>query len=397
MSDVAERIARFNKNRLPSVLPRKYDAMSVDAFRFFRGSNHLFYEDLHKLPLFGKHPAIWICGDLHIENFGSFRGDNKLVYFDINDFDEAVLAPFTWDVARMTTSILVAAKMLGIDGLSARKLANLFLNSYFHCLKTGKSKHVETKIAKGILHSFLEKVQNRKMKMLIRERTMSNGQRLRIDNVKQLLLDEDDREKTVQALERWMVRAKDVRYHYHIVDAAFRIAGTGSLGVKRYVLLAKNDEKKTVLIDIKQATPPSSLRWIKTPQPEWSSDAERVVWTQTMLQSTPPALLTNYQYEKEWYVLKMLQPSEDKIDYSKLNADMLALELLMANMGTLTASAHLRTTGRKGSCTADALMEAAANNDLKKEILSTATDYCAQTMSYYKDFTTAYKSGFFGH
>ena len=68
--------------------------MASDPFYFFRGTAHLFYEDLvnTEAALPGQ-PLTWVCGDLHIENFGSYKGDNRLVYFDINDFDEANLAP----------------------------------------------------------------------------------------------------------------------------------------------------------------------------------------------------------------------------------------------------------------------------------------------------------------
>ncbi len=44
-----------------------------------------FYEDLQDVPL-PQSPNTWICGDLHLENFGSYKANNKLVYFDLNDF-----------------------------------------------------------------------------------------------------------------------------------------------------------------------------------------------------------------------------------------------------------------------------------------------------------------------
>jgi uncharacterized protein (DUF2252 family) len=89
--------------------------MSESAFRFFRGTCHLFYEDLGKNSSFPSSPASWITGDLHLENFGSYKGDNGLVYFDVNDFNEAILAPVTWEIARMTTSIFVALMICRSD------------------------------------------------------------------------------------------------------------------------------------------------------------------------------------------------------------------------------------------------------------------------------------------
>ena len=60
-------------------------------------------------------PQTWIWGDLHIENFGSFKSDNRSVYFDLNDLDEAVLAPASWELARIVTSIFIAFESLEIE------------------------------------------------------------------------------------------------------------------------------------------------------------------------------------------------------------------------------------------------------------------------------------------
>ena len=105
--DVVQRIQSFNFGREPERLRLKYQAMRADAFAFLRGTCHLFYEDWPRSTPLNNAPATWICGDLHVENFGTYKGDNRLAYFDINDFDEAALAPSTWDLARFITSVLV--------------------------------------------------------------------------------------------------------------------------------------------------------------------------------------------------------------------------------------------------------------------------------------------------
>src|SRR5262250_1305437 len=104
MSNVEERITQFNRSFSENSLKIKYERMSENAFSFFRGTCHLFYEDLAKENNLAPSPQVWICGDLHLENFGSYKADNRLVYFDLNDFNEAVLAPSAWELLRMTTS-----------------------------------------------------------------------------------------------------------------------------------------------------------------------------------------------------------------------------------------------------------------------------------------------------
>src|ERR1700759_5034213 len=114
MPELAERLKAFNKDLLPEMVQLKYEAMTENAFRFYRGTCHLFYEDLANASPLPLSPVAWICGDLHIENFGSYKGDNKLVYFDINDFDEACLAPSLYELIRLLTSVLVGADDLRV-------------------------------------------------------------------------------------------------------------------------------------------------------------------------------------------------------------------------------------------------------------------------------------------
>lgn len=46
--------------------------MRQDPFAFLRGSGHLFYDALSpRLDHLG--PLAWMCGDLHLENFGAFK------------------------------------------------------------------------------------------------------------------------------------------------------------------------------------------------------------------------------------------------------------------------------------------------------------------------------------
>jgi len=90
MKSLEKRLKKFNVEFLEDSLKLKYERMAKDAFSFFRGTCHLFYEDLSKEKNLPASPPIWISGDLHVENFGSFKSDNRLVYFDLNDFEEAI-------------------------------------------------------------------------------------------------------------------------------------------------------------------------------------------------------------------------------------------------------------------------------------------------------------------
>src|SRR3978361_2048809 len=104
MATLYQRLTSFHTDMLPEKVSLKYEVMAENAFRFYRGTCHLFYEDLAAAQPLPLSPLSWICGDLHLENFGSFRGENDLVYFDLNDFDEGLSAPAAYEVVRMATS-----------------------------------------------------------------------------------------------------------------------------------------------------------------------------------------------------------------------------------------------------------------------------------------------------
>lgn len=156
-ADALDRIERFNAGREPERLALKYREMCKSPFAFFRGTAHLFWEDLaareSALP---KGPLVWACGDLHFENFGSFQGDNGLSYFDLNDFDESALAPTTWEVSRFVSSAYVAAPSLNLTGAEANELVKLFLDAYRTALGDGKARWIERATASGMVRKTQE-------------------------------------------------------------------------------------------------------------------------------------------------------------------------------------------------------------------------------------------------
>ena len=161
MRDPYERVISFNRSRDAVFLPFKYKLMASSAFRFFRGSCHLFYEDLAQQQTWKDQTLTWICGDLHVENFGSYRSRHQVVYFDLNDFDEAVLAYPTWEIARFICSIYLAGKELNIQDVDLKTIASQLLDDYLNALKLGKAFAVEKETVDGILKKYIKTVSER--------------------------------------------------------------------------------------------------------------------------------------------------------------------------------------------------------------------------------------------
>jgi uncharacterized protein (DUF2252 family) len=390
MEKITERIVRFNENKLPRMLPLKYRLMRENAFRFFRGTCHLFYEDLAGAG-FPAGPPGWICGDLHLENFGSYRSDNNQVYFDLNDFDEAILAPVTWEVGRLLTSIFIGFGSLKIEQRRAEKMARLFLRSYSSALLTGKADYVEAAMATGIVCDFLTAVARRKQRIILEKKASLWKRRVQIlkDNPKHFKLKRETKEALFEHVTAWLKVDNDSPYNYEVVDGVFRLAGTGSVGVERYAFLLKSLNKtgyKYILLDMKEAAPSSLAPFCNFDQPAWPTEADRVIAIQRRMQNRCPALLSTSVFRGKSFIMQEMQPAKDSIDFRLLRDRYRDMYSVIDKMAMLTASSQLRSSGQDGSAITDELKQFAADQAWQEAVLDFALRYSYQVQDYYRAF-----------
>ena len=393
---VSERIEAFNKSLLQDKVKLKYKLMAANAYRFYRGTCHLFYEDLSTQASFPSSPQTWICGDLHLENFGSYKANNRFVYFDQNDFGESILAPSAWELVRMITSIFVAFEK---EENKVREWAELYLDTYCDTLTGGKEKHIEARLANGIVKSFLERISKRTSKQLLRKQVIKKKRRnyLFIDNRKYFSLEDSLKAELLDHLKKWISVKSRKLTEYEVEDVAFRVAGTGSLGVKRYVFLLHNLKRRNsfLLLDMKESRPSSLQKYVSIPQPVWASNAEREVAIQLRMQDAAVALTDTIQFRDDFFVIQELQPAEDKIDMTLLVDREKDIRCIIEDMAVLTASAQLRSSGRQGSAIADELIEFGKSRGWQSDILAYAKHYSKQVQTYYKEFSNDYNKGYF--
>jgi uncharacterized protein (DUF2252 family) len=392
---ISERIDMYNKALLPSKVAGKYKLLAQNPFSFFRGTNHLFYEDL-SLGTLPASPVGWICGDLHIENFGSYKGDNRLVYFDLNDFDESIMAPLIWELARVITSILVAFNALEITDKEAIKGCEIFLKKYSRILANGSPKYIETRTATGIVKKFLRSVEGRSQKKLVTSRTVRKDGILQLSTIKnkQLMLDKELKQDLMKAFKKWTRSNNHPLEDYKVLDAKFRFAGTGSMGINRYVLLIEKigDPNKQLLIDMKQASTSSLNPFVNVPQPNCESEAHRIAGIQKTMQNIPPALLSTFSFKGEFYIMQELQPTVDRINFELIEDHFKIVCSVIEDMAMLTASAHLRGVGRKGSCSADELVSFGQNTNWHTGLINYSVGYKKKVIQDYKEFKRLLKS-----
>jgi uncharacterized protein (DUF2252 family) len=397
---VPERIQQFNAGRHAELWQMKYDKMSVNPFIFLRGTCHLFYEDWPGKML-NDAPRVWLCGDLHLENFGSYKGDNRQVYFDMNDFDEAVLGPAAWDVVRLLTSLLVGADSLRLKHADAKTLCEAYVKSYCQALAVGRARYVERETARGMVKDLLVSLSLRKRKNFLNDRTKVVGsqRRFRTDHPRQLAVSEMERAQITSYFKAWASHQPEPRF-FRLLDITRRIAGTGSLGVERFILLVEGEGSPhtNYLLDLKEARPTALLSLahkLKLKQPRWPNEAERVVTIEQRVQSTPPALLKSLTFGGKSYVLRELQPTADRVSLASTRGNVELLRPVIETMGELTAWGQLRSSGRQGSAIADELIEYAQHPRVAKDLLDCAHACHDQVVTDYQAYREAYESGYF--
>jgi uncharacterized protein (DUF2252 family) len=399
MSKLSQRIRAFNNPLLPDMVQLKYEAMTENAFRFYRGTCHLFYEDISAAPALPLTPLTWICGDLHLENFGSYKGDNKLVYFDLNDFDESVLAPASYELTRMLASIFIAFDTLNIEPVKALKMAQLFLKTYSTTLAKGKAISIEPRTAKGIVCDFLNAADKSGEKDILKKRTISKKNKimLSLKDERHFKIDKKLRQELKSHINEWIANSSDGPYNYKVKGMVFRLAGTGSIGLKRYLFLLKstNTKNKYLFVDMKQSRESSVLPYTTVQQLNWPTEAERIITVQQRMQNVSASLLSTTVFRDESYVIQELQPVKDTIKFKLLKDQYRDIYQVIDDMAALTASAQLRSGGIQGSAIIDELVGFGKDEGWQEHLVTYAQKYAAKVKRYYLRYLEDYKAGEF--
>lgn len=398
MIDVVEAIRSFNAKRDPERLQRKYTAMRHDPFTFLRGTCHLFYAQLPAAKVLAKAPPTWVCGDLHLENMGSYKGDNRLVYFDLNDFDEAALAPCSWELIRLLTSVHIAASSLSLSRDQANQLCRQFLNAYVGALRNGKARWIERDTATGMVGDLLSSLRGRLRPHFLDSRTERKGKvrKLRLDGRRALPVTDKQRDKVTALIHKIGAQQPDPNF-YNVLDVARRIAGTGSLGVDRYAILVegKGSPDGNYLLDLKQAMPSSLTPHLDIAQPDWGTEAERVVSVQRRMQAISPAFLQAVTMGRKSYILRGLQPTEDRVALTEWHGKLERLDGVLEAMGKLVAWSQLRSSGRQGSATTDELIAFGEKSSWPKQLAKLGQESTKQVRRDWKAYCKAYDQGVF--
>jgi len=347
---------RQHTARYPALLARKQARMSVSPLAFLRGAAPLFYELLAADAELAAGPegTGFIQGDAHLENFGAFSpavhdasGWKKgHATFQLNDFDEATRGAWRWDVLRLTTSLLLAGRELGQSGPQVLSLCELLLKSHAAAACT----EVPLPVAPRAVAELVARVDARSQKKLLDDRTQAIGhQRHFVRGDRYTDVPDEIVRAVPEALalfvERTAATGGPRLEQLEVLDVAFRIAGTGSLGSFRIAVLTrgKGGDDGSWLFDLKEQ--PGSSVDVLQPRPPSASRAVEVEAAFRACLDQPPRMLGTSRIAGYDVLVRRLTPQEDKLSLARLKAE--ELGPLAAYLGALLGTAHRR--GRSGT------------------------------------------------
>jgi uncharacterized protein (DUF2252 family) len=351
-------IDRGRLARAPHLFAHKVTRMTASPLALLRGSAPLFYEVLARHPALNEGPPGegWLVGDAHLENFGAYRTGplsvaetrrshaDEGVVFDLNDFDDAFIGAWRFDVMRLLTSLVLGGREMGVDGPRALALCHALLDAYvgsaFH------RKRIPTGPAP--VTTLIETVQGRTRKELLDARTeLVRGKRRFVRGARYEALAPKLRAKAEKAFAKYgkhLARPDRVPAEaLEVLDAAFRVAGTGSLGCLRIAILArgKGGRDGAWIFDMKSQGSPSASSLVRPPKLE---PAERVATAIAACLVRPPRMVGVTRLRGESMFVRRLMPQEDKLELSTL-ADK-DLDALARHLGALLGTAHRRGAKR---------------------------------------------------
>ena len=384
--------------RVRQILPVKYGRMKESPFAFFRGAVSIMAADLARLPNSGLHAQL--CGDAHVQNMGSFAAPDGKLVFDLNDFDETIRGPWEWDLKRMAASLVLAGRESGHNGAACKAAAEACLDSYCRSMREFSREPIlqaaRHQVHRGDrvepVHAALRQSERARPLDLLSKFTEPDRHgrphfrdqrplfwRIRGQSARAILRSIDVYRRTLAPERRQLFDL------FHKIDVGFKVVGTGSVGLRDYMVLFEgNGPEDVMFLQIKQEVASAYAKFL--PGATDRHQGRRVAQGQRAIQPQSDLLLGWTSIGSQEYLVRQLNDHKGSIDLQSLRGG--GLNSLAMVAGELLARGHARSGDAcqiSGYCGSGVKMAAALGEF--------AAEYANQTEADYRAFLAAIKGG----
>ena len=402
----------------PSAFQTKFRKMAATPFAFYRGSACLFYHDLreeaHTGPFLNdKTSRIWIHGDLHAENFGTYMNAHGRLIFNVNDFDEAYVGPFTWDLKRFSASIALIGYAKALSDEQITQLVKTFATSYrqqIHELASSSRDVAGFTLdtAEGPLLDALRSARLQSRLGMLESTTHIHGHErhfTRGDDVDEV--EGDAREKVMQAFKHYLgtlpnPKRRDGSCVKDIVSR--RGVGIGSAGLPTYNILVAGENEALdgdVVVYMKQSQPSAVSTQLQDAKAKeyFKNDGHRTVTSQRALQAHADPWLGWTEIDGKGYMVTEVSPFAVDMEWGEIN-DPGQIEAVVKNLGQAVAIMHAAADNESEESlvpfsTEKAIDEAIGDDGKKFEGFLTdfAHEYSSRARKDHQLFIDAFRNG----
>ncbi|MFB9461225.1 DUF2252 domain-containing protein [Streptomyces cinereospinus] len=408
--DAVAAVQESNEGRIPELTPIRVGRMVATPFAFLRGSAGLMAYDLARTPM--TRVRAQICGDAHGANFGLYGDARGGLVIDLNDFDETVYGPWEWDLKRLATSLVLAGRQTGADEDTCRAAAHDAAGAYRRTMRLLARlpvldawnaiadeelvSHTDAHDLLGTLERVSEKARaNTSGRFAARstESTEEGGRRF-VDAPPVLRRVPDAEAAAVAAsLEDYLATLSEDRLpllsRHAVHDVAFRIVGTGSVGLRSYVVLLLDHRGEALILQVKEARGSALLPHLRTAgfeAPPVEHEGRRVVLGQKRMQVVSDILLGWTTVEGRPFQVRQFRNRKGSVDPAALTADQLDDYARMT--GALLARAHSHSADPRlisGYC--------GKNEELDEAVAAFAVAYADRTEADHAALVAAVRAG----
>jgi uncharacterized protein (DUF2252 family) len=343
--------------RIPALVKLKYELMADSPFGYFRGAVPVMAADLAGLPNTGI--VSQLCGDAHVRNVGAYAAPDGHLVFDINDFDETIRGPFEWDLKRMAASVSLAGRGSGHKDAGVRRAVEQCILRYAALMRSfAKMPHLEVgrfqvhRISQVVpVHEALLKAERatplHTLEQLTEPVSAKPGAQRRFKESRPILtrVSKSQAETVLASLKPYREMLEPQRQHllsfYRPVDVAFKVVGTGSVGLRDYcVYFEGNGPNDPLFLQIKEEPASGYNTYLPNARPD-HHNGKRVADGQRAMQLQSDPFLGWTHIGGRQYLVRQLNDHKGSIDLEDLAGS--GLGAFAEVCGELLARGHARS------------------------------------------------------
>jgi uncharacterized protein (DUF2252 family) len=403
---VLEFMNASNAGRLEHLIPLRIGRMLANPFAFFRGAAGLQAGDLAAGCATGLHAQL--CGDAHAANFGLYGTPEGQIVMDINDFDETLPGPWEWDLKRLVASLVLAGRTGGVSDKGCRDAAEDAVRAYRGAIRhLAEQPFMESWTALGdesvlskvkaddLINDFskaAEKSRKNTSARFAAKWTAHDGEKWRFITNPPTFTDVSaaTEEAVIAALPSYVDTLRESRTNlimrYGVSDVAFRVVGTGSVGLRNYLILLHGNGSEALVLQAKEARP-SALQPFLDVEPA-KHEGKRIVHGARLVQAESDILLGWTTIEGRPFIVRQFRNRKGEIDATTLKRD--DLDDYGRFAGALLARAHTRSLDPRLLA---GYFQNGGSEDLDEAFAKYAFDYADQTEADHAALVAAVAAG----